>query len=636
LADPALSDKEKLAIQLRRGGSKPPKGKGESDSFFIYGPDGKPSAIFKPKEGENVKEGTVEGGGAAREILTSKFNDLIKNSTGLDFGVAPTTVAHLENDQFTGGERSKATKRVGAVQGAIPNEGNILEMATKDPSLLALIPDEDVQKIAILDFVSLQADRNCGNILVQDQGGQKKLMPIDGGFSFPTPELFKAYAIGMAANGQVGPNRKLVGAENAAGQLPQSNKPFTPAMLKVIADMKPDQIVAQMKQATLDLENDAPELKGTVDPRCFDAVGRSIKFLQKAAKELTPAQLTVVYALDFATILDAKDSDLDSLMDEMVKTAKGKPAFDAEMKNREQTYTQLGGDNALLTAGWPVDTDKALKLDLKRKIEILQNPGANPPPPKPIVQQPPQQADQQAAQQVTPPSEDQVYKQLGGDDAIKEMIAAGDKMARLTDTLVLRISALQKYKQYKDSGGDAIFNEMLQSGDTTVAANADFLDRNNAIGTYLEFKAAGGDAELNRLAAKKDPRVPKWSAKSSTEKLRALRDYKLLETDGDEFDRLGGMAKATELKKKYYSRGTRLPFVLAFLKEHEKFEALGGDDKYLSVIRRWKADSSVLFENLDAKGKKLRIAMDPYTRIKGGVEGINELDKMIEIINATA
>ena len=89
LADPSLSDKEKMAIQLRRGGSKPPKGKGESDSFFIYGPDGKPSAIFKPKEGENVKDG-LPGGGAAREILTSKFNDLIKNSTGLDFGVAPT------------------------------------------------------------------------------------------------------------------------------------------------------------------------------------------------------------------------------------------------------------------------------------------------------------------------------------------------------------------------------------------------------------------------------------------------------------------------------------------------------------------------------------------------------------------
>ena len=161
-------------------------------------------------------------------------------------------------------------------------------MAEEDPSKLALIPDEDVQKIAILDFVSLQADRNCGNILIQDQGGQKKLVPIDGGFSFPSPETFKAFSVGMASNGQVGPNRALKGAENAVSQLPQSNKPFTPAMLKVIADMKPDQIVAQMKQATLDLENDAPELKGTVDPKCFDAVGRSIKFLQKAAKHLTP------------------------------------------------------------------------------------------------------------------------------------------------------------------------------------------------------------------------------------------------------------------------------------------------------------------------------------------------------------
>ena len=343
--------------------------------------------------------------------------------------------------------------------------------------------------------------------------------------------------------------------------------------------------------------------------------------------------MTLVYALDFATILDAKDSDLDSLMDEMVKTAKDKPAFEAEMKNREQTYAQLGGDKALLTAGWPVDTDKALQLDLKRKIEILQNPGANPPPPKPVVQQPPQQ---QATQQATPPPDDQVYQQLGGDKAIKEMIAAGDRMAKLTDTLVLPIGSLKKYKEYKDLGGDAIFNEMLQSGDTTVAANGDFLDRNNAISTYLDFKAAGGDGELNRLAKKKDPRVAKWSTKSSADKLRALKDYKLLETNGDELDRLGGFAKAAELKKKYYAGGSRLPYVLAFLQTHEQFEALGGDDKYLSVIRRWKADSSVLFENLDAKAKKLRIAIEPYKRIKGGVEGINELEKMIEIINATA
>ena len=51
-----------------------------------------------------------------------------------------------------------------------------------------------------------------------------------------------------------------------------------------------------------------------------------------------------------------------------------------------------------------------------------------PSPPKPIVQQPPQQADQQG----TPPSEAQVYQQLGGDDAIKAMIAAGDEPLKPT------------------------------------------------------------------------------------------------------------------------------------------------------------------------------------------------------------
>ena len=143
-------------------------------------------------------------------------------------------------------------------------------------------------------------------------------------------------------------------------------------MLKAIADMKPDQIVAQMKQATLDLENDAPELKDTVDPRCFDAVGRSIKFLQKAAKELTPAAIDGGLRPRFRH--DPRRQGFRPRQSDGRNGQDGQrePAFDAEMKNREQTYAQLGGDNALLAAGWPVDTDKALKLDLKRKIEILQ------------------------------------------------------------------------------------------------------------------------------------------------------------------------------------------------------------------------------------------------------------------------
>ena len=193
------------------------------------------------------------------------------------------------------------------------------------------------------------------------------------------------------------------------------------------------------------------------------------------------------------------------------------------------------------------------------------------------------------------------------------MVAAGDKMVQPSADLGQRIGWLKTYKDYKDLGGDAIFNEMLQSGDTTVDPRGDFFSRNDAIGTYLEFKALGGEAELKRLAARKDPRSKKWSTKSSKEKgeLRALQDYKVVEKDGDELDRLGGLAKANELKKTYYCGGSRLPTVLAFLKDYETFETLGGADKYQGVVREWKADSSVLFENLDAKGKKLRIAIDP-------------------------
>jgi hypothetical protein len=619
LADPGLTDKEKFAIQLSRGGAKPPKNKGESDSFFVYGSDGKPSYIFKPKEGENVKEG-VEGGGAAREILTSKFNDLLKNATGLDFGVAPTKVAHLESDQFANGTRSQATTRVGALQGAIANEGDLLELS-KDPTKLALIPDEDVQKIAIFDFVSLQMDRNCGNLLVQDQGGQKKLMPIDGGFSFPSADLYRNYSIGMASENKGGPNKGLKGAENAVSQLPQSDKPFTPKMLKVIADMKPDQLVAAMKQSVTDLEGEAPELKDTVDPKCFDNVGRSINFLQKAAKDLTPSQLTLVYAMDFSRVLDANDNDVDGLMDEIIATAKKKPAFDAEMANREKTYTTLGGDDTLKKAGWPVDTDVALKLDLKRKIEILQNPKANPPPP----------TQQQTGQ--APPSEAQIYAQLGGDAAVKELAKRGEKIA-LTDDITIRINKLEPFKRYKAAGGDNLFNEFLQTGDRNVSSTSNMGDRARWLEKYAAYKAEGGDAELKKLSAIKDDRVAKWKNNDVDEKLRALKDYKMLARDGAEFDQLGGLGKIDELKKRFYIPRGPLIVMLESLRLNQKYETAGGNAKYFGIIRKFKADSTTLFENLDARGKKIRIALDKYSRVKGGIEGINEQTTMLDIMNA--
>src|SRR5262249_46167691 len=155
------------------------------------------------------------------------------------------------------------------------------------------------------------------------------------------------------------------------------------------------------------------ELKGMVDPKDFDNVGKSIKFLQKAAKDLTPAQLAEVYALSFSQVLEADDKDADSMMDEVINTAKKKPAFNAEMAKRESTYKALGGDDALKKLGWPVDTDPMLAQDLKRKIDILQNPTKTLPP-TPTPKQP------------DPPDINVRYASAGGDNAVKAMNKAGD------------------------------------------------------------------------------------------------------------------------------------------------------------------------------------------------------------------
>ncbi len=165
-------------------------------------------------------------------------------------------------------------------------------------------------------------------------------------------------------------------------------------MLKAIDQMDADKIVADMKQAILDMEAEAPELKGTVDPEAIDMMGTSIKFMQKAAKEFSPARLQEIYALEMPRLLDTDPSELEDVMKEIIAMAKAQPAFDAEMQKRELEFNNLGGDKKLQELGWPIQQNHALRCDLKRKIDILKNPGNNPPPKS---NQPPPQQQQQVA-----------------------------------------------------------------------------------------------------------------------------------------------------------------------------------------------------------------------------------------------
>src|SRR5262249_44551436 len=108
-------------ILMEYGGCKPPPSdvKGTSDSFIIYGLDGKPSQFYKPMDGE-LRPGIdwPENGGATREILVSKFNDIL-GKAGINCNAPKTDVAKLTDDIFTSGTISQKPDRVGALVDAI-------------------------------------------------------------------------------------------------------------------------------------------------------------------------------------------------------------------------------------------------------------------------------------------------------------------------------------------------------------------------------------------------------------------------------------------------------------------------------------------------------------------------------------
>lgn len=450
--------------------AKAPSAKGESDSFFIKNASGKPAFIFKPKQGENVKEdfGGREGEGVVREVLSSKFNDQIKEMTGVDFGVCPTQIARLESDSFANGEKSKEKSRVGALQQAVANEGSLLDKLVEDPAFARQVKTEDVQKVALMDFLTLQADRNAGNLLVQEVDGEKRLVPIDGGFAFPKAELFGKASGGMASermdfsgpppadeNGKLKARGGLEG-KNALMILPQSEERFSPEMLQSIEAIDPAALAKGLKQSSAEIGESAPELNGLVDDENVENVRRSALFLKKAAPHFTVAELAEIYALDFTRVLAVPAGKVEKEIAAVIAQGRARADFNRTKKEADAEYARLGGDAELVKLGWDPKTDRLLRLNGKRRIEILKKreqappaPAAQPAPPKPA-------SDQAALERE--------LKTLGGDKEWAVVQKRPDNSPKITGnaTLVAKVGRLRLWRQFKDEGGDKAFDKLVE------------------------------------------------------------------------------------------------------------------------------------------------------------------------------
>ncbi len=452
------TDSQRAEILLQYGGCKPPKDKGQSDSFFIKGPDGSNAYIFKPIQGEARQSlDWPEGGGAPREILATGLKDMFESDLGLELNMPRTTLFKTEDDSFRQGNKSKGTQRTGALQTAVqfkdgdpPDAYHFFDAQkgmgndAKDKALKSINTD-DAESVGMLDFITLNTDRHAANMLVQspgDQPGQTRLVPIDAGQMLPTKDTFRRGAASMCSKRQYDPNNPAFSHDdNMLMQLPGAQQKFGKKAQDAIAKIDPDKMVEQMKAKYADVTRQAPEMGGKVDESSFDLMKRSMMFLKKAAPELTQYQIAQVYAQGFEKIMDCEPDDIDDEIDKAIANAK--------------KFSQLVGkqevSNALSAAGFHQSSGfDAGDLDMEQTVDILEN----------------KMTPQQFKQKNYP----ELQKKLG--DIGNYVKFDGKSAFKLTNELKQPYSddnykKLSQWNTYKRMGGDPRLKEMLAGDDAT-------------------------------------------------------------------------------------------------------------------------------------------------------------------------
>jgi len=159
---------------------------GTGGTYFLKNAQNKTVAVFKPQDEDPLSklnpkrtetdaplhfEGIQAGEGSLREVLAYQVAPEF-------FSVPETYWAEVCHVAFNDGQSKSTIKRkLGSLQKFLPS------MSTSEDVGSSLFSIEDVQKIALLDILLVNCDRNGGNILVHPE--THRLVPIDHSFSLP-------------------------------------------------------------------------------------------------------------------------------------------------------------------------------------------------------------------------------------------------------------------------------------------------------------------------------------------------------------------------------------------------------------------------------------------------------------------
>ncbi|KAK4431334.1 Phosphatidylinositol 4-kinase gamma 3 [Sesamum alatum] len=156
--------------------------------------DEEPMAVNNPRglplssDGEGLKKGTRVGEGALREVAAYILDhprggprSIYSDEKGFA-GVPPTVMVKCQHRGFHYTEGFKCVSgKIGSLQMFMKNCGSCEDIGP------GAFPVEEVHKICVLDIRLANADRHAGNILIQKEGedGRIVLIPIDHGYSMP-------------------------------------------------------------------------------------------------------------------------------------------------------------------------------------------------------------------------------------------------------------------------------------------------------------------------------------------------------------------------------------------------------------------------------------------------------------------
>jgi hypothetical protein len=484
--------------------------------------DQKKTFIFKPVDAESNVGGFPRGGSAAREMLGKTIGDQLQAAMGLDFGVPETTVVAVDSSKLPDDEGKPGpagVPRAGSIQHFAASKGELKKLIAKDPSILASVPDDEIQKMAVLDLVQLNMDRHTGNFMVgeKDDGkGVKKpsLIPIDNGLCMPSLEGLK------------GRRTKLGPPNHAVSDMPGAQKKMTPEMVEKIQQIDPDAMVAQMKKSFEAMKKLHPEAANSAEitDANFELTKRSILFMKKAATELTIAEIQDAYVSSLEEIFESPPDQMETKFTEAINAAKARTPLLKELFALQQDWPKFSG--TLKGLGWGCDVsvqgfDAWVRMNPEKVLKAYKGKIPNPAVVKEINQLKKDLAHLPPDKLV--PAGDGLQRELAHLRTV--MTARNHPLVRASGMENPKVDDVQKLEIIEELGG---VNKLKQ-----LDAKGESLDLDARLDLMMKkpMEDFGGEAELQKAIKK----FPQSAYKTPHQKFRMLKAWK-------EYHQLGGDA----------------------------------------------------------------------------------------------